>query len=82
MLFTNSRASLGYSAGHGFVKSEGNCFRYRRWRPWWRHYSQKEPVQPAMAKTLKRPLSAQVVLFQQNKVTELSEGETSHDNHW
>jgi hypothetical protein len=30
MLFTNSRASLGYSAGHGFVKFEGNCFRYGR----------------------------------------------------
>jgi hypothetical protein len=42
----------------------------------------EKPVQPAMAKTLKKRLSAQVVLFQQNKVIELSEGETSHDNHW
>ena len=42
----------------------------------------EKPEHTAMAKTLKRPLTAQVVLFQQSKVTELSEGETSYDNHW
>jgi hypothetical protein len=42
----------------------------------------EKPVQTAMAKMLKKPLSAQVALFQQSKVMLFSEGETSHDNHW